>query len=321
MSSCIIFGGAGFVGTHLSTFFLEKKLFSTIYIADIKKSSLEGVEGVRTLFTDVRLKISIDLEESPEWIFNFAAIHREPGHIAEDYFKTNLSGAKNISDFAELVNCKNIFFTSSIAVYGPCLNPTDESKLPNPITPYGGSKYPSELIHQNWLNKKEDRRLIIARPGVIYGPGDPGNILRMIRAIQRGYFVFPGSKKIYKSYAYIYGFIDSIDFTMKLTDQLLVYNYVEMPTESIEKIAQITKKKFKSNAPIISLSPKLLMPIAKLLQVLTKNKNPIHPVRVRKAGTETHIIPKVLIDLGYKFKYDFQSSLDHWVLKSEKDFI
>jgi len=40
-------------------------------------------------------------------------------------------------------------------------------------------------------------------------PGDPGNILRMIRAIKRGYFIFPGSRTVRKSYGYIEGLLDS----------------------------------------------------------------------------------------------------------------
>jgi GlcNAc-P-P-Und epimerase len=321
MSVCVIFGGAGFVGTHLAQHFLDKKIFAKVHLADIRQSSLGGQEGISTSLTDVREPISKGLvDESPAWIFNFAAIHREPGHRPEEFFETNLKGATNICAYAEQVGCKNIYFTSSIAIYGPCYEPTNESKLPNPITPYGGSKYPAELIHQVWLKGGLDRRLIISRPGVIYGPGDPGNILRMIRAIKRGYFAFPGSKKIHKSYAYIYGFIESIMFTMGRREKLLVYNYVEVPTQTIEEIALITKRKFGSHAPIISVPASLLMPVAKLMQYIKKNNNPIHPIRVKKAGTPTHIVPQVLIDLKFEFKYDFEKSLDHWLANSGQDF-
>ena len=51
-------------------------------------------------------------------LFNFAAVHREPGHAREEYFDTNIAGAKNVCAFAEETGCKNILFTSSIAVYG-----------------------------------------------------------------------------------------------------------------------------------------------------------------------------------------------------------
>ena len=320
MAACIMFGGAGFVGTHLANFFLDTKRFSRIYIADIKESSLKNHPQVTVFHSDVREVIKLDLEENPEWIFNFAAIHREPGHDHNEYFETNLKGAENVCHFAETINCKSIFFTSSISIYGPCLVLTDETKSPSPTTPYGGSKYPAELIHQMWLNAAGERRLIITRPGVIYGPGDPGNILRMIKAIQKGYFAFPGSSRIHKSYAYIYGFMDSINFMMNRTERLLIYNYVETPTETIEDLAKIVKQKLKSNAPIISISPILLLPVANLLQLFKKGNNPIHPVRVKKARTPTHIAPKVLVDLGFQFQYGFEKSLTHWLTISKEDF-
>src|SRR6267154_5289758 len=119
MSVCILFGGAGFVGTHLAKSFLGEKKFSRVHIADIRKSPLEGTSGITTSVTDVRDEIRLDLiDETPEWIFNFAAVHREPGHLPHEYFETNLKGAAAICSYAEAINCKNIFFTSSIAVYG-----------------------------------------------------------------------------------------------------------------------------------------------------------------------------------------------------------
>lgn len=321
MPSCVIFGGAGFVGTHLARHFLATKRFTHIHLADIRTSPLEGSPDISCSVTDVRNPIAIDLiKEKPEWIINLAAIHREPGHQPNEYFETNLKGAQHVCAYAEAVGCSHIFFTSSIAVYGPALTPTDEYALNKPITPYGGSKYPAELIHQIWLNASPDRRLIITRPGVIYGPGDPGNIMRMIQAIRRGYFVFPGSKKIHKSYAYIYGFLDSVDFVMNQDKKLIIYNYVETPTETIEAITQTIKRLFNSKAPIVSLPGNILKPVARVLQQVAGKNNPIHPVRVKKAATPTHIVPKVLQEMGFTFAYDFEKSITHWRQVAPEDF-
>lgn len=51
-------------------------------------------------------------------IFNFAAVHRIPGHEDHEYFETNIRGAENVVAFAEKWNIKKIVFTSSIAPYG-----------------------------------------------------------------------------------------------------------------------------------------------------------------------------------------------------------
>jgi nucleoside-diphosphate-sugar epimerase len=321
MSSCIIFGGSGFIGTYLAEYFLSTGRFSNIHIADIRKSPLSGVAGIAFSYTDVREKIPLNLiDDTPEWIFNLAAVHREPGHQREEYFATNLAGARNICEFADKIGCDNIYFTSSIAVYGPTSGPTSEDSPIQPSSPYGSSKYAAELIHEMWHKTSPGRKLVIARPGVLYGPKDPGNILRMIKAIIKGYFAFPGSPGVLKSYGYIYGFLDSVDFALDSDLGFFRYNYVEFPTQPLNLLVDIVKKHFGINARVFPLPLPVLLPIAKVIHKVLGEKNPIHPVRVKKAAMSTHIIPRALIKQGFLFRYDFESSLKHWLSVSPEDF-
>jgi len=321
MSQVVLFGGAGFIGTHLARHFLATGRFQRVHIADIRPSVLEGLPGVSLSHTDVRRPIAENLiSGTPVWLFNLAAVHREPGHEAREYFETNLAGAHNVCAYAEAVGCRNIYFTSSISVYGPTNGPTSESAPLRPTTPYGGSKLPAELIHEGWRKAGPGRRLLISRPGVVYGPGDPGNIMRMIRAIQKGYFAYPGSPDVMKSYAYIYGLLDSVDFVMDRVDEQLTYNYVETPTEPLRELVSSVKSFLGRRALVMPLPLGLLVPTAKFVQAFLGKRNPIHPVRVRKAATPTHIIPQTLLDLGFRFKYDFAASLEHWRGVSPADF-
>ncbi len=320
-TSCVIFGGAGFIGTHLAQHFLNSGRFTHVHIADIRSSTLEGLSGITYSRTDVRKPIPADLIDSPpRWIFNLAAVHREPGHEAYEYFETNLAGARNVCEYAEATDCPNIYFTSSISVYGPTDGPTSEESPIKPSTPYGGSKFPAELIHEAWRRSGQGRRLLISRPGVVYGPGDPGNIMRMIKAIRKGYFAFPGKPSIFKSYAYIYGFADSVDFLMDRSDPQVVYNYVESPTQPLNELVSGIKGFFNCKAFVIPIPLWMLLPVAKLVQALFGSRNPVHPVRVRKAATPTHIIPGTLEKMEFDFKYDFLSSLKHWLKVSPEDF-
>lgn len=320
-NTIVIFGGAGYIGTHLAQYALKTGLADKVVLADIQPSRIAGQPGIEYHKVDVREPIPTSIvSESPSWIFNFAAIHREPGHKPYEYFETNLRGANTVCDFATQVGCKNIFFTSSISVYGPTSGPTDESAPICPISPYGGSKFPAELIHEKWMSMAPDRRLIVIRPGVVYGPEDPGNIGRMVKAIQKGYFAFPGSMDVYKSYAYIYGLLDSIRFTIDSGERFVTYNYVETPTETLGAIANAVKKFVGSKAPILSLPTSILLPAARMVQAVAGNKNPVHPVRVRKASMSTHIIPAKLKSMGFPFKYTFASSLEHWRTIAPHDF-
>lgn len=321
MTTCTIFGGAGFIGTHLARHLLATKRFERIHLADLRPSPLAGTPGITTSITDVRQPIdAAALPSSPEWIVNLAAVHREPGHEPHEYFDTNIPGAQHVCDHARTTGCRNVYFTSSISVYGPTPGATDETKPARPITAYGGSKYPAEWVHRTWLAESPDRRLVICRPGVVYGPGDPGNILRMIKAIQKGYFAYPGSADIRKSYAYIYGMLDSIDFTMARAEPLIVYNYVETPTEPLGGIVGIAKDFLGSKAPVLRIPLSVLMPAAKALNIAMGGKSPIHPTRVKKVAMSTHIVPQWLIDHGFTFRYPFGRSLEHWKSITPADF-
>lgn len=321
LKTCVILGGAGYVGHRWSLRLAAKKIFQKIVLADLRPPAGTLPGEITFVRCDVRQPLEPQLAGArPEWIFNFAAVHREPGHAREEYFDTNLPGARNTCAFAEQAGCQNILFSSSIAVYGPTNGPTSESSPLYPASPYGISKLTAELIHEAWRAGDARRRLLICRPAAVYGPGDPGNILRMIRAIQKGYFIFPGNRKIQKSYAYIEGLLDSFEFAMARPGNQLTYNYAERETETLEGLVRLIQTHLGKKIPAFTAPLPLLVAAAQTAQWLTGGRSPIHPARVRKATLSTHIVPETLVRAGFDFRYDFAASLKDWAEKSPEDF-
>lgn len=327
----IIFGGSGYIGSHLVEKLTQDDRFDKIVVADIKEPqfciSSHSMENVSFVSCDVRLLIDLDLPNidlKKSFIFNFAAVHREPGHDFNEYFDTNIPGAKNVIEFARIKGIKNIFFTSSIAPYGRSLNERTENSPLYPETGYGISKALAEKIHEKWLVEENTRRLIIVRPSVIFGPKDPGNVYRMIKGIKKGTFILPNGGRIVKAYGYIYGLIDSMLFAISQTDQpLIIYNYAENPIVPLCEMTEIVKNELGYKKPVPKISVKILAIVAFFMQNAFKligKKSDIHPVRVKKAGFPTNIKPNYLIEHGFEFKYDFQNALRHWRTKSPEDF-
>jgi nucleoside-diphosphate-sugar epimerase len=319
--NCVILGGAGFIGTHLARRLCETGRFDTVVIGDISDSPLAGQSGIEVLRIDVREPIPPALDAyRPQWIFNLAAVHREPGHAPHEYYLTNIFGARHVCDFASRSGCNRVLFTSSISVYGPTSGPTSENAPLRPSTPYGGSKLAAEQLHRQWLDAGPDRQLVIVRPGVIYGPGDPGNILRMIRAIRAGLFVVPGAARLHKSYGYVYGLLDALVAAMEWNERLVTFNYVDYPTEPLISIAEDARRFVGAKWPVwrVPLTP--ILALAGVVQLMTGGRSEIHPVRVRKAATSTYIVPQVLRDRGWRFTYDFPTSLAHWRQRAPADF-
>lgn len=322
MKVCVLFGGSGYIGTYLIKSFLELNRFDRIYVCDIRQSNLSN-ELITHVECDVRRKVNIQLPKNIDcnqsWVFNLAAIHREPGHEAHEYFDTNINGAQNVNRFLDETGIKNLYFTSSIAPYGRSREMRDENSKCYPETPYGISKWKAESIHEVWQKSDKKRRLIITRPSVIYGPGDPGNVLRMIRGIIKGTFFIPGDPQIVKSHGYIYGLIDSIVFTMNKSDLFILYNYAENPCLPLGEMVDEIKKSFGITRPVFRVPLALLVVVSSVISFFYR-KSPIHPVRVKKAAFPTNIKPSYLIDNGFDFKCFFPESLKHWKKISPDDF-
>jgi nucleoside-diphosphate-sugar epimerase len=320
---CLIFGGNGYIGTSYVKYILKRSLFERVTLADVTPPRRFGL-GPKVVFQycDVRKPIAsqIDVQEV-DWIINAAAVHREPGHRREEYFDTNVGGARNVCSFAEHIGVNNLLFTSSIAVYGPTPAPTDETWPCYPDTAYGASKLVAEQIHSGWQHAGPNRRLITVRPGVVYGPGDAANMLRLIHALQLGIFVLPGDPMVRKSYAYIEGLCEAFEFAMRQPDGELLFNYVDKETQPLIELVRTIQKEFslKSFVPRLPSAPLEL--IAQSLQVVTLGRSPIHPDRVRKVSRPTHIVPQLLMNRGFDFRYGFEQSLKNWRSRSPQDFL
>lgn len=328
MKVAFLFGGSGYISYYIVTRFLELHKFDKYIIYDINvpKYFDKLPENVVYINCDVRIAIpsfNEQISTSESWIFNLAAIHREPGHERKEYFDTNINGAKNINFFAQQTGVRNMFFTSSIAPFGKSLDVSTEQSELYPETPYGISKSMAELLHKNWLSNDSSKRLIIVRPSVIYGPKDPGNIYRTIKALKKGFFVLPNGGNVIKAYGYVYGLVDSVLFVMDKSDREITYNYAEYPLLNLKEMTQEIKKELHYSKPTLSMPVGLLAMIAGCLQFVFKaigKKSDIHPTRVRKAGFPTNIKPQYLIDNHFDFKYGFTNSIRHWKSIEPKDF-
>jgi GlcNAc-P-P-Und epimerase len=309
----VIVGGDGYVGRHLRR---ASRVIEDALVADSYPSSPD------VIFCDVRrpLRDALADIDPPDWIVLLAAVHREPGHEPHEYFDTNLVGARTTAEYADEVGCRNIFFMSSTSPYGTTDEPRDESGPTYPVSPYGVSKLAAELVLESWYRSGNDRRLVICRSGVVYGPGEPGNIIRMIRAVRGGYFVYPGDKRIRKSYAYIEGLVESMDFVFERPEPYILYNYAERETETLEDLVRIVQDEFDVHHLAPSVPRAVLVGTAHALQAATFGRSSLHPTRVMKASIPTHVIPRWLMDHGFEFRYDFRSSLRHWRALAPDDF-
>jgi len=313
----LIFGGGGFIGTHLAEYiFKQVNEKDNIYNFDI--NSKEN-NFSRYTHLDVRQTININIPQvSSSVIFNLSAVHTTPGHPDSEYFETNIFGAENICNFARGNNINTIVFTSSIAPYGPSEALKKEDTLPMPATPYGISKLTAEYIHKVWQAEEPDKRkLIIVRPGVVFGKNEGGNFTRLYKSLKKGFFFYPGRKDTIKAAVYVKEVARILYETAILeTPKTITFNLTYFPAPTIEDICKTIARVTKVKEPKLVVPPTPLKLAAGLLynsaNTFGKKINGIHPDRVKKLMISTNISGKKLSMSSYRIQNSLQEAIEDW---------
>jgi len=267
-------------------------------------------------------------------IFNFAAVHRTPGHEDHEYFETNIRGAENVVAFAEKWNIKKIVFTSSIAPYGAAEELKKETTLPTPNTAYGISKLVAEKIHEKWQNggnrveneegrvkNYNDRQLLIVRPGVVFGKGENGNFTRLYWAIRGHKFAYPGRKDTIKACIYVKELVRFLLWKTEVKSEerrvknqnagVEIYNCCFEPAYTIKHIVEAMKKVTGLTQFVPDIPNWVIMPMARMAMLLGSPMG-ICPARVKKLQISTNICGEKLKNCGYQFKWSFEEALADW---------
>ncbi len=324
----IITGGTGFIGTHLTNLLNEVHPNAHVWNLDIVKPGSPNpvvkeykpavrdgeTLGSKYVETDIRKTINeLPFTPTPEdVVFNFAAVHRTPGHEDREYFETNIRGAENVCAFAEQYGINNMVFTSSIAPYGASEQLKEETTLPTPNTAYGISKLVAEKIHMAWQKGGEGRKLTIVRPGVVFGRGENGNFSRLYWSIRKHTFAYPGRKDTIKACVYVKELVRFILWNVEERKTLFdIYNCTFEPAYTIEQIVTAMKKVTGLTQSVPYIPNSIIMPMA-VCAKLVGSPMGICPARVKKLQISTNICGKKMKESGYQPKWSFEEALDDW---------
>jgi nucleoside-diphosphate-sugar epimerase len=323
-NKAVVFGGSGFIGSHLLKQIGTLRCYNELYSVDIAAPRFI-VDGVKYLDFDIRKPIPADLcGNGPLDVFNLAAVHTTPGHEDWEYYWTNVHGATNVCRFASDVGADHILFTSTMMVYGPTEAPKDEDAALEPVNAYGRSKILAEGIHRSWQAERPDkRRLTIVRPGVIYGLAERGNFTRLSQALKGRRFIYPGRTDTIKACGYVDDLVSSMLMMEERNEGVFLYNFCHPERYTSADICAAFSLVAGYPAPRLVVPFWLLGLLAFGFEVLSALglKTDINRERVRKLYQSTNMVPRRLQEAGFSYRYDLPAGLAAWKRSSRaRDF-
>ena len=147
----LITGGAGYIGSHCSRYFLEKGVDVTI-LDDLSEGHREAVKGGELVVGDCGDGALLDRlfsEKSYDAVVHFAAFTSVGESVAEPrkYFHNNVENMLTLLNAAVDHHIGYFVFSSSAAVFGePVSLPIREDHVLDPINPYGETKMIGERM-------------------------------------------------------------------------------------------------------------------------------------------------------------------------------
>ncbi|MBO3799257.1 MAG: NAD-dependent epimerase/dehydratase family protein [Thermoproteota archaeon] len=159
MSTALVTGGAGFIGSHLVDRLVEEG-WSVIVLDNFSTGRFENVEQA---FKTGRLRIiigdakTIDLlreETSVEYVFHLAANPDVRETSPSIHFQENIAATFNMLEYARKAGVGMFIFASSSTVYGDASKiPTPEDYGPlKPISLYGAAKLAAEGLVSSYCH-------------------------------------------------------------------------------------------------------------------------------------------------------------------------
>lgn len=296
-----LIGGAGFVGSRLieiqeDCFVLDKRCSGDEYVDITDPRSLHG-------------KIS-----KHDKVVLLAAEHRDDVMPTSKYYETNVEGTKNVLNEMDRIGCKNLIFTSSVAVYGLGNDNPDEIFDVNPFNHYGESKLAAENVIKAWYEKDCNNKCVtIIRPTVIFGENNRGNVHNLLKQIASGKFLMIGKGENEKSMAYVGNIVSFIASRLNADEGFHIFNYADKPDFRMNSLLYFIEKTLGKSAPSIRI-PVWLGYLTgysfDILARLTRLKFPISAVRVKKFVANTKFDSTKSLSSGFKPPYTIEEGLE-----------
>ena len=171
----IVTGGAGFIGSHVVEALVAEG-GRVIVVDDLSTGDRRNVSDDAQLevldITDKRALDTLFESTSPAAVFHLAAQSSVTVSVQspERDCEVNVLGTLNVLEAATRHRAPVVFASTGGALYGDNAPlPTSEDRIPEPVSPYGASKWAGEAYVSTWRAATAIPHTVL-RLGNVYGP-------------------------------------------------------------------------------------------------------------------------------------------------------
>lgn len=235
----LVTGASGFVGEAVVFRLLMDGKFCPI-AASRSATRLNGLCSVQPFNMNANILPALD---DVQVVVHAAARVHVMNETAEDalteFRKVNVEGTLRLARRAAESGVKRFIFVSSIKVNGEGTvpaRPYEADNRPNPVDPYGISKYEAEEALKK-LHSDTGMEVVIIRPPLVYGPGVKANFLHLMMWLDKGIPLPLGSIRNQRSFVAIGNLVNlivvCIDHPMAANQVFLVSDGEDLSTTQL----------------------------------------------------------------------------------------
>lgn len=219
----------------------------------------------------------------------------------QEYEVVNVRATQALAEAAARNNVDTFIFLSSAAVYGTGpFEKVDEKTALVGKTPYAVSKMASE----HWLGTQQQLipRIIILRPSLVYGEGDRGNVLNLIKNVKANKYKHVGNGEAGKSIIYSHDLALAINLCMeKVPPGYHVFNLANPNPVSVKDLTEDIAESLGMSRKIASVPTGFMKFGVKAAEMFMKDAAPINSDQLAKLTTSTTMsIEKLVRETGFQ---------------------
>lgn len=307
---CVVTGGAGFIGSHITELLLDQSVSKVTIIDNMSTGKIENLKNldhdrIELICGDIS---NLDLNtifENHDYVFHEAALVSVPESIKHPTKtnNSNIKGSFNVFKAGCENKVKKVVCASSAAVYGETKVIPNVETLPlMPLSPYAVSKATMELYAYTFT-KTYNLPTVCLRYFNVFGPRQSvdsaysGVIPKFITTLLKGEQpIIHGDGTQTRDFVYVKNIADA-NIKVAKSDVNGVYNIAHGSTINIKELLE------------------------RICELMGYDFNPKYePARAGDIKNSVADISKAEKDFGYENEHDFNKELKETISFYEKEF-